>query len=140
MPRYGPFKSELTTHINLSGPIFTHDGTKTFLQNVRVLMDAMATEGAKEAQTRVRATPRARPTGRRADIITGRTHAHAGKRWAYSAVIGIPMPPGGDAAQSIRDHAAMAEIERKWHPIRGAVQTLQASAAVNRAELAKGLG
>ena len=68
-----------------SGPFFERDPRKTFRQNARDLMDAIASEGQNLA--------RAAATGPEGDAvrdrIIGRTHALRGRRWALTAVVSV---------------------------------------------------
>jgi hypothetical protein len=72
--------------IEYSGPIFERDIRKTFRQNARDLVQAMADDGARMVKENL--TPgHGRATGQYADAVEGRVKSLKGKKWALSAVV-----------------------------------------------------
>lgn len=127
-----------TGTIRFDGPMFSADPGRTFRQNVRDLMDAVAAEGAEDAQTRIAGIPPAGiHTGATRAKIVGRVKSRSGRRWASTAVIGIPNM--GTPAESIQSHAAIAGIERLHHVMRDTAKSIRAARDVNVAELLKGI-
>lgn len=77
------------TEVELKGPFFTKDVRKTFRQNARVMLEAIAVEG--EAAVKARApyyTGRGGdPNAHIRDHIRGRVKSLRGKPWALTAVV-----------------------------------------------------
>lgn len=77
------------TTVDLTGPFFTKDPRKTFRQNARVMLQAIAEEG--EAAVKARApyyTGRSGdPNAHIRDFIRGRVVSLRGKPWALTAVV-----------------------------------------------------
>jgi len=132
----------VTTTIDLSGPFFRSDPSRTFRQNVRVMMDAVAAEGEADVKAQLRAGEgRRRPVralGRVRVHVVGRTTSLAGKRWAVSAVVS-PFNQGLTKRTGTALMAAASEIEGREHVFRKTTNRLRRSRAVNSAELLKGL-
>lgn len=71
--------------MELSGPFFTADPRRTYRQNIRDLMDKLASTGENEVRARLYPGASAASAGR---YIRGRTHSlKTGKRWATYAVV-----------------------------------------------------
>ena len=82
MPRvskYGPA-------VTYSGPLFEKDVTKTFRQNARDLVSAIAEDGERMVKANL-TTGNGRLTGRYADAIEGRAKSLRGTKWALTAVV-----------------------------------------------------
>ncbi len=135
----GPARS--TKSVAFSGPFFTKDPVKTFRQNVRSLMDAVATEGESAVRSEIEshAGQMRRYTGHTARSVRGRTSSLSGKRWQVSAVVSTDTG-GMDRTEAIRTKAAGASIERRWHPFRRVASALRRSKAAISADLTKGMG
>lgn len=74
--------------IELEGPFFTADLTKTMQANAHALVVRMAQVGEAEARSRAYGAPRkAAGPSYSAGFIRGRTDALGGRRWATTAVI-----------------------------------------------------
>lgn len=125
--------------ITRTGAFFEKDPGLTIGENARRLMEAVAAEGERDAQARIASLPPAGVrTGATRRRIVGRARSHRGKPWRLTAVIGIPNV-GMTEDEAIRTYAAMAAIERRYHPMRATSTALRGAAAVNRAELTRGL-
>jgi hypothetical protein len=94
--------------IQLEGPFFEVDVTRTVYENAHQLALRMAEVGQAEARMRAYAAPR-RTAGPSfsAGLIRGRAVALGGRRWAVSAVISADTT-GLDQARAIRVQAALA--------------------------------
>jgi len=138
-------RNSVTTTISFGGPFFAHDPSRTFRQNVRVMMDAVAAEGEADVRAQLAAgeSHRApvRALGRDARVrlhVVGRTKSLEGKRWAVSAVVS-PLNQGFTKRGGKALMAAASEIEGRDHIFRKTTNRLRRSRAVNSAELLKGL-
>lgn len=89
--------------VTFSGPFFARDPRKTFRENARDLMDAIASDGQRIA--------RELATGPEGDAVRGRvigrSHALTGRRWALTAVVSVSTA-GLDRRQAIRLRAIAA--------------------------------
>lgn len=137
--------TRIKTTIDLSGPFFSRDPRKTFRENVRVLMDAVAAEGERDVRSALQSGEgRRRPVS--AGVLPARVSAHAigrtssisGKRWAVTAVVSV-RNRGMSKRQGTALMAAAASLERRFHPFRRTTSRLRKSRAVNQAELSRGL-
>jgi hypothetical protein len=133
----------VVTTIKMDGPFFTKDPAKTFRQNVRVMMDAIAAEGEADVRAQLRAGQAQRAVvtgtgGRVADDAVGRTTSVSGKRWAVTAVVSANRA-GLPRAQAISLRAAASVIEGRLHPFRKTKNRIGRSRKTNMSELLKGL-
>jgi hypothetical protein len=133
--------SRITTTIKMDGPFFRKDPAKTFRQNVRVMMDAVAAEGeadvkAQLAQGAGSRAPISAIGDRVADHAVGRTSAISGKRWAVTAVVSVNNA-GWSRAQGISLMAAASRVEGTTHAFRRTTGRLKRARAINTDELLK---
>lgn len=136
--------TKITTTIDTSGPFFAKDPAKTFRQNVRVLMDAVAAEG--EADVRAQIT--AGNSGRKPIAELGQDHVSAhvigrtsnlrGRRWAVTAVVSVNNS-GFSPKEGISLMAAASSVESQTHAFRRTTGRIRRARALNQAELLKGL-
>lgn len=131
------------TTIDLSGPFFEADPSKTFRQNVRLMLDALAEEGERDvkaqlAQGEPRRYPLGMGLGRVSRHAIGRTRALDNKQWAMTAVISVNNS-GLTPVQGIKLMAAASYLEGEVHAFRRTAGRLRRARAINTAELAKGL-
>lgn len=136
-------RSKPITTISFDGPFFRYDPVKTFRQNVREMMDAVAAEGEKDVVAQLRAgEARRRPVtlnvGRVADHVRGRTRNLAGKRWAVTAVVSVNNR-GWTPAQGMALMAAASRVEGQTHAFRKTKNRIGRSRKTNMAELLKGI-
>jgi hypothetical protein len=121
-----------TKSVTYTGPLFTHDPSKTFRANARVMLKAMADEGQALARD---TWPTLTGEGRAGTI--GRVQSLSGRPWALYMVVSAQhvyaWPHGG--AKQYRG----GKVEAKRHMFRRAATSLRSSRALNRAELAKGM-
>lgn len=134
---------KIATSIDKTGPFFTHDPAKTFRQNARVMLEAVAAEGQEDVRVQLRAGESTRAPinllrDRVADHAIGRVRSLSGKRWALTAVISVNNS-GFSRREGISLMAAAASVERRFHPFRRTASRLRSARAVNQAELAKGM-
>jgi hypothetical protein len=130
---------KLTGTIRYEGPFFTQDPGRTFAQNARAMMAAIAAEGEADVKARIASIPpRGVDTGETRRKFVGRVASHSGRRWRATAVIGIPNV-GMDADEAIHTYAAMASIERRYGPVAATSRALRQARAINAAELLKGI-
>lgn len=134
--------SKVTT-FDLEGPFFRTDPAKTFRQNVRSMMDALAVEGARDAVAQLQVTegsraPLAYTTNQRVSWhVRGRTSSLAGKRWAVTAKVG-PVSIGSRREAMVL-MAAASVLEGRLGVFRRTTSRLRKARAINAAELLKGL-
>lgn len=122
------------------GPFFDRDPTRTLDENVRDFLDRFAEEGERDLVARISSIPpRGVRTGQTRAKVRGRTRAHSGKRWKRTAVIGIPNV-GMTETEAISTYAAMAGIERRYHPVRDMASALNSATAISSADLTRGMG
>lgn len=129
------------TTIDVSGPFFERDVHKTFYENARAMMEAMAAEG--EADVKAQLAPgNRRPIrllgDRVSDHVRGRVRSVAGKRWWLNAVVSVNNI-GFNRPEGISLMAAAGTVERETGAFRRTSSRLGRARAVNRAELTKGL-
>ena len=143
----------MVTTIDLTGPFFTHDPAKTFRQNVRVMMAAIADEGERDVKAQMQAAGREGAAVR--PYVRGRTSNLAGKRWAVSANVSVEtsglVKPAAVRIMAIAAgrHNARTKagryigttlgVEGKTHAFRKTKNRIGRSRKVNEAELLKGL-
>jgi len=124
----------MITTIDKTGPFFRSDPVRTFRQNIRTMMDAVAREG--ESDVRAQLAPHSR-TGATVAGVIGRTASLGGKRWAVSAVVSqthvYPWPGGG------QKQYRGGKLEAKTHAFRKTASRIRSTRAVNVAELLKGI-
>lgn len=120
--------------IRLDGPFFTKDPGATVAANVRRMMDATASEAEADLAARIPVR-----SGRTKSLITGRTRSRTGRRWAASAVIGIPKDLATSGRGPVSTYAAMANVERRYHPVRATVRAVRRLREANVAELLRDL-
>jgi hypothetical protein len=87
-------RTGITTTINNTGPFFTKDPAKTFRQNIRVMMAAIAAEGEADVKAQLAAGDAGRqPISLLGDHVSGhvigRTASLAGRNWQVTAVISV---------------------------------------------------
>jgi hypothetical protein len=127
----------------MSGPFFRSDPAKTFRENVRVMMDAIAAEGEKDVQAQLAAGEGGRaPVSLWGDTrtrahVAGRTKSLAGKRWAVTAVVELRMPGKPPRPKAVSLRAAMAQIEGTSHPFRKTKNRIGRTRKTNMSELLK---
>lgn len=118
--------------VDLSGPLFVGDPTKTFRQNVRRMLQGVADEGAETVRA---AWPKR--TGAGAAGTVGRAQSLAGKTWALTAVVSAQhvydWPHGGD--KQYRG----GKVEKRVGMFRRTASALRSSRAVLAANLTAGL-
>jgi hypothetical protein len=139
-------QQDLVTTIDLSGPFFQHDPGKTFLQNVRRMMEAIAKEGEEDVRAQLQAGEGSRSplsafyggADRTSMHAIGRVQSITGRQWSTHAVISVNNS-GLSSAQGISLMAASAIVERKTHAFRNTAKRIRSARAINAAELAKGL-
>jgi len=120
------------TTIVLTGPFFKAQPSKTFRQNVRLMLEAMAKEGEEDVKVQYPVLTGAGQAG-----VVGRVRSLSGRPWALTMVISeqhvYPWPHGG-----MKQYRG-GKTEAKRHMYRTTASRLRKSRAVNNAELAKGL-
>jgi hypothetical protein len=145
MTARGSGGTKITTTIDTSGPFFAHDPTKTFRQNARELMDAVADAGQIDVRAQLRAGRASRKPiselddDHVEDYVIGRTRNLAGRRWAVSAVVSVNNN-GFSPKQGIALMAAAAVVERQTHAFRRTTGRIRRARGVNLDELMKGVG
>lgn len=137
--------TRLATSIDLKGPFFQKDPRKTFRQNARVLMDALAREGQEDVRVQMRQGQAGRAPisadvrpARVADHVVGRTTSLKGRRWALTAVVSV-QNSGLSESKAIALMAAASRVEAKTHAFRRTTGRIKRSRKINTAELMKGL-
>lgn len=130
----------VTSKVELFGPLFHRDPAKTFRQNVREMLDALAEELEAMTQEDIASHESSMPgwTGWTLRNVVGRTESVSGKRWGTWAVVS-ENTSGMSAKDAIRSKASASGIERRWHPFRRVKSAVYRSRAVIRADLSEGL-
>lgn len=136
--------SKLTGALHESGPFFRLDPVKTFRENVRLMMEAVAREGASDVQQRMRADePKRyrirRGGGRVSDHVQGRVHSLGGHAWRVTAVVSVNAVDAVDEAHGKSIMAAASTVEGESHPFRRMTASMRNARAVATADMAKGL-
>lgn len=133
-------RAGVVTTIKMDGPFFRKDPAKTFRQNVRAMMDAIAEEGEKDVRAQLEAGNARRAPIRRlgeshtSDHTFGRTTSLSGRRWAVTAVVSAHRP-GLTRAESISLRAAASRVESVGHPFRKTKNRLGRTRKTNMSEL-----
>lgn len=134
---------KIATTIDLSGPFFTKDVTKTLNENIVLMLEAVAEEGELDVRDQLVATqegrlPISRLGDRVSDHVRGRVVSLASKHWQRTAVISVNNSGFGPyEGRSLM--AAASKVEGATHAFRRTTSRLKRARAVNRAELMKGL-
>jgi hypothetical protein len=134
----------VTSTIDLSGPFFTKDPAKTFRQNIRVLMAAVAAEGEADVRAQLqsgqssRAPLRGITPNRVSGHVHGRVRSLSGRPWAVTAVTSVNAS-GLSGRQAVRLMAAGSLLEGRTHAFRRTTSRLRKAKAINKVELLKGL-
>jgi hypothetical protein len=119
--------------IDLSGPLFTADPSKTFRENVRRAMQGLAEEGEKS----VRAIFPVGGTGHGQAGVRGRAESISGKPWYLTAVVSAthvyPWPGGG--SKQYRG----GKVEAQRGMFRKTASAMRSSGKILAADLTKGL-
>ena len=138
-------RQPMTTTIDLSGPFFRADPSRTFRQNVRVMMRAVADEGESDVKAQLRAGEGSRrpishgvSPSRVSGHVVGRVASLSGKPWAVSAAVSVNNS-GFSKAQGTALMAAASRLEGTVHAFRKTKNRIGRSRKVNEAELLKGL-
>ena len=138
-------RNGVVTTIHLDGPFFRKDPAKTFRQNVRTMMDAVAAEGAKdvvaqlaEGESRRRPVSGGVEPARVADHVVGRTHNLRGKPWQVTAVVSANRA-GLGRPQAIALTAAASVLEGRIHAFRKTKGRIGRTRKTNMSELLKGI-
>ena len=133
-------RTKISSHIDFSGPFFTHDPSETFLANVEKMMAAVAAEGEADVVQQLRAGEGKRQPlsigGRVADNIHGRVRGRTGwHRWAAIS----PYEPAHSKAEATAIYAAASKVETQTHAFRHTSTAIRKAKAVNVEELLKGI-
>ena len=130
----------VTTKITLDGNFFRRNPGKTFRQNVKDMLDELASWMESEVRGGIEGHAGSMPnyTGWSADRVRGRTESIVGKRWGTWAVVSSNTA-GMSARDAIRTKAAAAGIERRWHPYRQVKSAVYRARPIIAADLTKGL-
>lgn len=136
-------RTKIAQTITLDGPFFTKDPAKTFRQNVRVLMDAIAAEGEEDVRAQLRQGQGSRApifalNDRVSDHAIGRTRSLTGRRWAVSAVISVNNS-GFTKKEGTSLMAAASSVEQRTRAFKRTTSRLRRAKAINSAELLRGL-
>lgn len=124
--------------VALEGPFFERDPAKTVRQNIRGLMEAIASEAEDDIRRQISSRRMPHSTGHSAAHVRGRTKSLSGKQWEVTAVVSMDTR-GMDRREAVRTQAAMASIERRWRPFAKTRTNIRRSRAVISANLTKGL-
>lgn len=129
--------------VQVSGPFFQRDPAKTLRENIRLMMSAIAKEGAEDVIARLQSGAGSRAPisalgDRVSDHVRGRVESLSGKDWAATAVISVNNS-GLSSRGGMSLMAAASIVEGRVHAFRQATTRLRNSRAANRAELTKGL-
>ncbi len=129
--------------VDISGPFFQVDVTKTLYQNIQKMMQGIAEEGAVAARANLSAGSGNRALVRMtqdrvADHVIGRVFSRTGKQWFTAAVVQVDNRDL-DAAGSRSLMAAASRIEGKNHSIRKVATSLRSSRKVLQANLTAGM-
>lgn len=126
------------TKISKTGPLFEHDPEKTFAENARTMLEAVAEEGQADARARSQAH---RKTGAFEGGIHGRVESLHGKDWYRNAVISQQhvYPWGNHRGGRSQAQYRGGRLEARYHIFSATARALRAARAVNAAELTKGI-
>jgi hypothetical protein len=134
----------VVTTIELSGPFFRRDPRKTFRQNVREMMAAVAVEAEQDVRAKMRAGEASRrpmrgiAPNRVSRWVVGRVRSRAGRKWEVTAVVSVNNS-GLTKRQGITLMAAAARVEMRTKAFRRMTARMRRARAINQAELLKGL-
>ena len=139
-------RRKIASSIDLSGPFFTNDPGKTFRQNGRVMLAAIAAEGGSDVKAQLVSaqagrSPLAQPTFRGyrvSDHVVGRVKNLRGKPWAATAVVSVNNS-GYTKRQGMSLMAAASYLEGRNHVFRRTTSRLRKAKKLNAAELLKGI-
>lgn len=139
-------RRKIASTIDVSGPFFTNDPRKTFRQNARVMLAAIAAEGEADVKVQLVSaqgvrSPLRYPTARGirvSDHVVGRVKSLSGKPWQVTAVVSVNAS-GASTRQAIGLMAAASYIERRNHVFRRTTSRLRKAKKLNAAELLKGI-
>lgn len=129
-------QSPLRMRVKVEGPFFKPTAGRTFSENIRDMLGAMASEGEKDVKAQM-----PRITGRTAEGVKGRVSSLRGRKWMLHAVVSqtriFPW-------KNHRTAPAMAEyrggkLEAKTRAFKRTTTALRASGKVAGADLTKGL-
>jgi hypothetical protein len=141
-------RKPLTTTIDRSGPFFTNNPGKTFRQNARSMMRAIAIEGQTDVIAQLLVTQSGRDQISVASVQPRRVAGHV--------AAGVPYTPDRSKTGQIRANvyvpnfgmskkeaqslmAAYSRVEGETGAFKRTTTRLRQAKAVNRAELLKGL-
>lgn len=124
--------SAVQTKVTATGPFFRGDPSKTYLGNVRRMLEEIAEEGEGLVKAQYPVLTWAGQSG-----VVGRVKSLSGRKWYQTAVISeqhvYPWPGGG--AKQYRG----GKTEARQHMFADATRSLRSSRAVRAANLAKGI-
>ena len=142
-------KNHITTTLTTKGPFFQADPSRTFRQNVRVMMAAVAAEGESDVKAQLKAGESQRyPLG--GGIKPGRVSGHVvglgpisklsrTRREGGLAAVVFVNNTGFTKKQGTKLMAAASHLEGTVHAFRKTKNRIARSRKVNEAELLKGL-
>lgn len=122
------------TTISLSGPFFERDPAKTLSENIQTMLEAVAEEGERDVKAQAASHIY---TGAFQAGVEGRVRSIAGKHWLRTAVVSqthVYRWPNGGPKQY-----RGGKLEARYGMFKRTATRLRSSAAVNRAELTKGM-
>jgi hypothetical protein len=137
------------TTIDMSGPFFTHDPAKTFRQNARSMMKAIAEEGESDVKAQLQAGESGRypisnavkPSRVSAHVVAGVPYTPQGRN-VKGAPINVHVYVGNrgfSTKQGVALMAAHGWLESQVHAFRKTTNRLRRARKANAAELLKGL-
>lgn len=136
---------KLATTMNVKGPFFEHDPAKTFRQNIRVMLAAVAAEGRSDVIAQLEQGQAGRlPIGsgvepeRVSGHVVGRVASLGGKPWKVTAVVSVNNS-GFTPKQGIALMAAGSVVERRTGAFKRTTGRIRRSKHVNVDELLKGI-
>lgn len=130
----------MKTTAKATGPFFDHDPARTFRQNARDMMEAVAREGVKDVTGRMagQRDPVSIGGGRVADRVIGFVDYRGRKPDSITAVV-LVKRAGLPRAAAIALAAAGSEVESRTHAFRRTSGDIRRARAINQAELLKGI-
>jgi hypothetical protein len=127
MPRraQAPYTTHAGVEVQLVGPFFEVDPSKTFRQNARVMLDAIAEEGERAVKARAPfyTGSRGDPTAHIRTDIVGRTKSLSGKPWALTAVVSSLFHMRH--TQNGKHYGYGGKLERKYRFFRRGIATVR---------------
>ena len=127
--------------IALDGPFFRNDPGKTFRQNARAMMEAVAKEGAKDVTGRMGNGRSRAPVSIGGGTVADRVVplvAFNGQLGDVTAVV-LVATKGLSRREAIAVRAAGSEVETQTHAFRQMTTRMRRARAINQAELLKGI-